>query len=333
MSRTPAKAFHSLLRTKFAPYVPQWGGKEMTLNSIYSLVFAVKSEKGKSSDGGDGSSPIAKAFSKLSSSKDDNDVYTVMIKNEPSLRLLSCNTLKHHHRQNQNSESNIEVYTLLSSPKFGKNHKGPQENLPPELTQKVVMKMLKSLEHSLNLKDGSVVDSVVDLKLQLWGAAVPMNTWQSSSTNDNGADGFVYDATYGVGACGDWILHPSIAGAWESGRRLASWMITTSNQGGEDSSSNGSMSVGLPDRSSKESNGKFVPSRIALGSGIGTIPSSPNSFSETPANEQSNRPRGRPRSKSPRQPPNGSRNNNGRRQNSNKKGNSSKRSTQQPVSQ
>jgi len=56
MSRTPAKAFHSLLRTKFAPYVPQWGGREMTLNSIYSLVFAVKS---------DDASPISKVVSNL----------------------------------------------------------------------------------------------------------------------------------------------------------------------------------------------------------------------------------------------------------------------------
>ena len=84
MSRTPAKAFHSLLRTRFAPYVPQWGGKEMTLNSIYSLVFAVKKEKGD--DGNDGmnglNSPIARALSNLS--EDERDVYTVMIKNEPS---------------------------------------------------------------------------------------------------------------------------------------------------------------------------------------------------------------------------------------------------------
>merc|ERR1719296_39567 len=37
MSRTKAKALHSLLRTNFAPTVPSHGGKRMTLNSIYSL--------------------------------------------------------------------------------------------------------------------------------------------------------------------------------------------------------------------------------------------------------------------------------------------------------
>ena len=148
-----------------------------------------------------------------------------------------------------------------------------------------------------------MVNSVVDLRLQLWGAGIPMNTWQSE--NGSGCvDGFVYDATYGVGACGDWILDPSIAGAWESGRRLANWLL------------DGDKSVGLPDRSSKEGNGKFVPSRVALGSGIGTIPSSPNSAYEfPPPNEQSNRPRGPPRSRSPRGR-NGSKNNGNRRKKS-----------------
>ena len=34
MSKTPAKALHSLLRTNFSPTVPKHGGKRMTLNSI-----------------------------------------------------------------------------------------------------------------------------------------------------------------------------------------------------------------------------------------------------------------------------------------------------------
>lgn len=292
MSRTPAKAFHSLLRTQFAPYVPQWGGNQMTLNSIYSLVFAVKSAKQSDNNTtvGDGngsksSSPIAKALSTLSSpaaspssSSNSNDIYTVMIQNEPNLRLLSCNTLKHHHTQNHNSDSIIEVYTLLSSAKFGKQFKGPQENLPPELVTSVVMKLLRSLERSLELQDGAVVDSVIDLKLQLWGAAVPLNTWSSSSTttvggvngssrDDGCADGFVYDASHGVGACGDWILDPSVAGAWESGRRLANWLLVNNDGGNRQMAS-----VGLPDRSTKGGSGKFVPSIAALGSGVGTVP-------------------------------------------------------------
>ena len=293
MSRTPAKAFHSLLRTKFAPYVPQWGGREMTLNSIYSLVFAIKSS------GGD-SSPIARVISKLGNTKDDAEVYTVMIKNEPTLRLLSCNTLKHHHGQNPNSQSNIEIYTLLSSPKFGKQFKGPQENLPFDLQEKVVLKMLSNLESSLKLEQGDVSDLVVDLKLQLWGAAVPMNTWSTSSiNNNNGVDGFVYDATYQVGAAGDWILDPSIAGAWESGRRLADWILQHHDDDESEekgNNNNNNWSVGLPDLTNnsndREKNGKFVPSRVALESGIGSIPPSPNSKFEFPSNDESQRRQG-----------------------------------------
>jgi hypothetical protein len=264
----------------------------MTLNSIYSLVFAVKSAKQsdnnntvRDGNGSKSSSPIAKALSTLSSpaastssSSNSNDIYTVMIQNEPNLRLLSCNTLKHHHTQNHNSDSIIEVYTLLSSAKFGKQFKGPQENLPPELVTTVVMKLLRSLERSLELQDGAVVDSVIDLKLQLWGAAVPLNTWSSTTTvvggvngsgskDDGGADGFVYDAAHGVGACGDWILDPSVAGAWESGRRLANWLLVNNDGGNRQMAS-----VGLPDRSTKGGSGKFVPSIAALGSGVGTVP-------------------------------------------------------------
>ena len=289
MSKTPAKEFHSLLRTKFAPYVPQWGGREMTLNSIYSLVFAVKSDKGDDDgSGGGGTGSIAKAISNLCTSSSSNSyedgVYTIMIKNEPTLRLLSCNTLKHHHPQNPNSQSNIQIYTLLSSPKFGKQFKGPQEALPLDLQEKVSMIMLSNLENSLGLQEGDVVNEVVDLKLQLWGAAVPMNTWSSSSlssSSSNGVDGFVYDAAYGVGAAGDWILDPSIAGAWESGRRLADWILNH-----HEKKQVVEWSVGLPDFTNNggKQKGKFVPSRVALESGIGTIPPSPNSTFEFPSN-------------------------------------------------
>lgn len=299
MSKTPAKEFHSLLRTKFAPNVPQWGGREMTLNSIYSLVFALKSNKDEGGGGGGGgTSSISKAISNLcTSSRLNNDVYTIMIKNEPNLRLLSCNTLKHHHTQNSNSNSNIEIYTLLSSPQFGKQFKGPQENLPLDLQEKVVMKMLTSLERSLKVQQGGVADEVVDLKLQLWGAAVPMNTWSSSSLNFNdrgGVDGFVYDAKYGVGAVGDWILDPSVAGAWLSGRRLADWLLNH-HEGGE--KNNNEWSVGLPDLTNNgNKNGKFIPSRVALESGIGTIPSSPNpSFEFSTSNDHQNQGRQRGR--------------------------------------
>ncbi|KAL7487103.1 hypothetical protein ACHAW6_012713 [Cyclotella cf. meneghiniana] len=295
MSNTPAKEFHSLLRTKFAPNVPHWGGNEMTLNSIYSLVFAIQCPKPETNNHESAvhashDSPIVNALNKLSQSSNDtpssqqpaNDIYTVIIKNEPNLRLLSSNTLKHHHLQNQNSQSNIEVYTLLSSPQFGRKYKGPQENLPLDLMETVATEMLQSLENALNIERGGVMRRVIDLKLQLWGAAVPMNTWKSGKRDH---EGFVYDARYGVGACGDWILDASIAGAWASGRRLADWISKEQHHRqqqrmGEENEDDGheikNWSVGLPNLESENashSGGKFVPSRAALESGIGTIPS------------------------------------------------------------
>lgn len=289
MSRTPAKAFHSLLRTKFAPYVPEWGGREMTLNSIYSLVFAIKTSGGESS-------PITKALKVAPSSS--TDIFTLIIKNQPNLRLLSSNTLKHHHAQNSNSESTIEVYTLLSSPKFGKKNKGPQENLPVDLSQKVTMDMLQSLENALSIDEGGIVDSVVDLKLQLWGAAVPQNVW-TSKRDGSSVDGFVFDSRFGVGAAGDWILDPSIAGAWESGRRLADWMLSQRGR-----------SVGLPIRDApfSDKTGRFVASRAALEAGFGSI-HSPNATFEFPSSSaestrsNNNRSNGSPRSGSRQQGP------------------------------
>jgi predicted NAD/FAD-dependent oxidoreductase len=208
MSTTPAKDFHRLLQVNFAPYVPRDGGKRMTLNSLYSLSFAM---------------PLDSVLSNTLPSK----TFTCgFIKNHPNLRFISCNSRKHPLEAIQD----VEVWTVLSSAKFGKAHKGPQENLPTELVNEVTGLMYDSIEEALALPKGSVrgppdnapgKGRVMESLLQLWGAAVPVNTWVST----DGADGFIYDAEYGVGACGDWLLDASVAGAWESGRRLAKFMI------------------------------------------------------------------------------------------------------------
>ncbi|KAL7460551.1 hypothetical protein ACHAXS_000998 [Conticribra weissflogii] len=208
MSQTPAKELHSLLRTRFAPSVPKWGGKEMTLNSIYSLVFVTQS------------ACLDEALAKLINDRpgDDQKEYTVMIQNEPNLRLLSCNTRKHSHDHdhdldhspnNNDTNNKTQVWTLLSSPHFGKRFKGPQENLPPSLVETVTAEMITGLERALHLPNGQVLHALKHLGLQLWGAAIPMNTWQTTTTmlRNGRVDGFVYDAVHGVIACGDWILN------------------------------------------------------------------------------------------------------------------------------
>jgi len=250
MSKTPAKQFHKLLQVNFAPYVPKNGGNRMTLNSIYSLVFAIE-KKGDTS-------PLSRALGPA------NKFTCGFIKNHPNLRFISCNTRKYP-TKNDDENDDFEVWTVLSSAKFGKAFKGPQENLPNDLVKKVTHTLLTSVEESLALPAGSLTTSntVLETKLQLWGAGVPLNTWVQKNDNDNKGkeeeQGFIYDGEYGVGACGDWLLDPSIAGAWESGRRLADYMAKTTS-----SSSSTSPSVGLE-------GGKFRASSAVDKAGIGSL--------------------------------------------------------------
>ena len=238
MSRTPAKALHSLLRTNFNANVPAWGGKRMTLNSIYSLTIALKK----------GSSPISDVL--------DDGVISAFVKNEPTLRFLTCQSRKFDAGK---ENEDIEVWTILSSAKFAKKYKGPQENLPADRVEEVTNLMLESLGSSLGLQAGSLHQGIVlDSRLQLWGAGVPLNVWapkeeeKSISSEENG---FLFDVENGVGVCGDWLLDPSIPGAWESGRRLSNWFVKSDKH-----------SVGLP-----PDGGAFRISKAAAGSGIGNI--------------------------------------------------------------
>lgn len=210
MSKTPAKAVHQLLRVNFASSVPKHGGKRMTLNSVYSLTFALDSNK-------EASSPLQGAL--------PGTCVGAFIENEPNLRYLTCQSRKyrHHHRHTSSSDKvddnkGVEVWTLLSSAPFAKKHKAPQEFLPDQVVQNVTTVMLTSLEKSLDLAENSLQGQCLESRLQLWGAAVPLNTWE----NDDCA--FLYDAENKVGVCGDWLCHSSIGGAWTSGEQLAQYM-------------------------------------------------------------------------------------------------------------
>jgi hypothetical protein len=269
MSRSPAKDFHSLLRVDFRSNVPEWGGKKMTLNSIYSLTVALQFGEDE----------------RLLSSVVGDDVFVAFVKNEPNLRLITNQSKKFHHLKKgrdvhtHGNEQKMEVWTIFSSAKFAKEYKAPQENLSEEIVEEVTRLMLNSLEKSLGLNEGTLHSGVVkDSRLQLWGAAVPLNVWSPTSKNgNNDCDdprnfGFLYDAEHGVGACGDWLLDPSIAGAWESGRRLANWILhcqeEVTKKGGSVKPTNiTSYSVGLP----SQGGGAFQQSRAACNSGIGNV--------------------------------------------------------------
>ena len=222
MSKTPAKQVHRLLKVKFAVTVPKNGGKRMTLNSLYSLTFALRRP-------GSITESLPKSF------------VSGYIRNEPTLRFLSCPSRKYplssSSSSRQSNQDEVEVWTVLSSANFAKKHKAPQEFLPPETVENVTALLLQGVERSLGLQSDSL--RPLESRLQLWGAAVPLNTWESSSRSSSttvdeearhGDDrdtniGFIYDQKYSVGVCGDWLVQPSVAGAWTSGKRLADHLL------------------------------------------------------------------------------------------------------------
>ena len=229
MSRTPAKQIHQLLRVNFASSVSQNGGNRMTLNSIYSLTFVLP--RGE---------PSA-----LSKALPDTFIFG-FVQNEPQyLKFLTFQSRKYPMEEGEDS---VEVWTILSSANFAKKYKAPQEFIPPETEDMVTELLLRALERSLNLKVKSL--NPIEQRLQLWGAAVPMNRC------DNAGVGFLYDSDHSVGVAGDWLVDPSVGGAWTSGRRLAEYLNNAPKQGKL-------TSVGLE--------GKFVRVDSALENGIGSF--------------------------------------------------------------
>jgi len=144
-----------------------------------------------------------------------------------------------------------------------KKFKTPQENIPVDTVDEVSRLLLEALSESLGLSPGTLnKEDILDSRLQLWGAAVPLNTWKTNSTATGSTDvseaesGFLFDADFGVGACGDWLLDSSIGGAWTSGVRLAEYMMDDNRN---------TVNAGLPPH------GEFSASRAAHQDGIGSI--------------------------------------------------------------
>ncbi len=82
----------------------------------------------------------------------------------------------------------------------------------------IVTKMKYILKHIDVIRWGSVGmiirGSDQCFRVQLWGAAVPMNRLENG-------DQCVFDGAHNAGICGDWFGDPSIEGAAISGLDLA----------------------------------------------------------------------------------------------------------------
>jgi len=235
MSSTPAREVHRLLRTNFNDRVPADGGKKMTLNSLYSLTFAVK-----------GPSILSGGL--------PEDFVGGFVEGHPRLGLVTCQTAKYP--PSADEADGLEVWTVLSTASFAKKHKAPQEFLPDDVVEEVTGILLESLESDVLPSSsspgggggggGSLREAVLESRLQLWGAAVPLNVWRgASSSKDDGGGGFLHDAGRSVGVCGDWLLEASLAGAWTSGRNLAHHLVEANGNGDDDDDD---LVVGLPGR-------------------------------------------------------------------------------------
>ncbi|XP_066355166.1 uncharacterized protein [Miscanthus floridulus] len=104
-----------------------------------------------------------------------------------------------------------ECWTLFSTAAYGKRNKVPQENIPKVTAEKVKEDMLGGVEHALGLSKGSLQQPIYT-RVQLWGAALPMNTPGVSC---------IFDPLGRAGICGDWLTGSSIEAAVLSGMSLA----------------------------------------------------------------------------------------------------------------
>ena len=237
MSKTPAKDVHALLRVNFAPSVAAHGGKRMTLNSIYSLTVCLDQE----------------ASQRLALCLPEHFVCG-FIHNKKVLRFVSCQTNKY----DQETQEGQSVWTILSSATFAKKYKAPQEFLPEERIEEVTELLLEALKEDVGLQSPEFLKKhVLDRRVQLWGAALPINVWDGHGS-EGPPTGFIHDPDHNVGVCGDWLLDASIAGAWTSGKLLADHMKLSAKQETQDKAA-----IGL--------HGSFHRSEGAAKLGIGAL--------------------------------------------------------------
>eukprot|EP00058_Branchiostoma_floridae_P010601 XP_002596089.1 hypothetical protein BRAFLDRAFT_118054 [Branchiostoma floridae] len=182
MGSAGAPKIHELLRVRFTPKLIQ-KVQQMQLCSLWVLLVVFPTSL---------KLPFEGAF------VEDSDVTWV-----------ANNTAKLGQRA---IGDNSECWTIFSSRQFGAAHKVPQENIPPGKADEVTKRLLAAFAKSAGL-DSRALPSPTYTKVQLWGAAVPLNVL-------DGAD-CVFQASQNVGICGDWLVSPCIEGAAVSGLALA----------------------------------------------------------------------------------------------------------------
>lgn len=111
------------------------------------------------------------------------------------------------------AQFSFECWTLISTQQFGKRHKVPQEAIPPDTAEEIADAMLGAFYDALGGQLGGVLPDVAYRHVQLWGAALPLNTPGVPC---------IWDAVGRVGVVGDWVNGGgSMQAAALSGQALA----------------------------------------------------------------------------------------------------------------
>lgn len=173
-----------------------------------------------------------------------------------------------------------QCWTLVSTQAFGKANKVPQENVPPEVAERVTRDMLAAFERSLGLPRGAL-PPVVFTKTQLWGAALPLNSPRVPC---------IWDPVGRAGVCGDWVAEGgSMQAAALSGKAMAEWIAASRGRKPTDVAD---LSLGLT-----------TPLKPAVGEEIGQFPASSSSSQGGSAmQQQGQQPRRRRQQQQQQQP-------------------------------
>ena len=180
-----APEVHSLLRVRFND---TWNPRDarMHLCSLWILLVAFES----------------KLYVNFDAAHVDNQ----------DISWVSNNSSKYNHNSTgSDSSDQVECWTVISTKGFGKAHKVPQENIPPVKEKLVVEQLLAAFKSVVGVHE---LPTVCYTRVQLWGAALPINILDSTSE-------CVFDNNYHIGVCGDWLVSPCIQGAAMSGLALA----------------------------------------------------------------------------------------------------------------
>ncbi|XP_076450145.1 LOW QUALITY PROTEIN: renalase-like [Babylonia areolata] len=180
MSDSGAAVIHQLLRVRFSHSLNPRDAR-MHLTSLWVLMVAFKSSLNLPFEGAH-VTDVAEAVSWI------------------------CNNSKKLRQSGP-----VECWTVVSTAAFGSAHKVPQENVPPGKRKEVVQALLASLSRVTGVKN---LPEVCFTRVQLWGAALPLNVYSSR-------DECLFDAQRQVGVCGDWLVSPCIQGAALSGLAMA----------------------------------------------------------------------------------------------------------------